>query len=62
MDVWWKAHDDPGRGAEYLARGIKVARDLGLFEVSSTYSQGSLPRQDRKGRAVIAWGIFNWQG
>ena len=64
LDIWWKAHDDPALGQKYLQRGIDIANDLGLFQMSSSSREGhgALSKKDRKGRAMIAWGIFNWQG
>jgi hypothetical protein len=57
-----KANDEEPRGHHYLSRGIQVARDLGLFDQTSGIGHGNTTsRQARKGRAVIAWGLFNWQ-
>lgn len=61
LDVWWRANDDAARGAEYLGRGIEIATDLGLFEDKRGNNRQERSCLERKGRAIIAWGIFNWQ-
>jgi hypothetical protein len=62
LDKWSKANDEDSKGHYYLSRRIQVARDLGLFDQTSGSGHGyNISRQARKGRAVIAWGLFNWE-
>jgi hypothetical protein len=47
----------------YVARGVRIAQNLGLFD-EETHNQQRLDPTNRKrwkGRAIIAWGLFNWQ-
>lgn len=62
LDNWCKANDEEAIGRQYLLRGIQVARDHGLFDQTSGIRQGSnISRKTRRGRRLIAWGLFNWQ-
>ena len=63
LNAWCNYKSKDRLGSLFLVQGVQIAKDLRLFR--------RLQRQDdetddesphtHRGRAIIAWGIFNWQ-
>jgi hypothetical protein len=61
--MWCKSNGIDGLADVFITQGIRIAQDLGLFdkEIHNEQRLDLSTRKYWKGRAIIAWGLFNWQ-
>ncbi|KAF2647779.1 hypothetical protein K491DRAFT_671684 [Lophiostoma macrostomum CBS 122681] len=63
LNAWCNYNSKDRLGSLFLAQGVQIAKDSRLFRrlhMQDDEMDEESP-EHRRGRAIIAWGIFNWQ-
>ncbi|KAI0127424.1 hypothetical protein BJ170DRAFT_694222 [Xylariales sp. AK1849] len=63
LSMWCRSNSMNDLSSEYLKQGVRVALGLGLFDIETQNARilNASDQQQWRGRAVVAWGLFNWQ-
>ncbi|KAI1871490.1 uncharacterized protein JN550_004484 [Neoarthrinium moseri] len=63
LSMWCRSSGLEELSTGFISEAVRLAEELGLFDMESQEIDQREPHLHRiwRGRAVIAWGLFNWQ-